>query len=75
MFAATVGEDDIKLFYYHVKDGIRVNGQLKQWTGTIVEIHVNPYVNFDWSQRNLKDGEERGLSRGGSCLQKIRTGD
>jgi predicted acylesterase/phospholipase RssA len=60
LFAATVGEDDIKLFYYHVKDGIRVNGALKKWLGTIVEIHVNPYVNFDWSQRNLKDGEERG---------------
>jgi predicted acylesterase/phospholipase RssA len=60
LFAATVGEDDIKLFYYHVNDGIRVNGKLKKWTGTIVEIHVNPYVSFDWSQRNLKDGEERG---------------
>jgi predicted acylesterase/phospholipase RssA len=60
LFAATVGEDDIKLFYYHVKDGISVNGELKKWAGTIIEIHVNPYVSFDWSQRNLKDGEERG---------------
>jgi predicted acylesterase/phospholipase RssA len=60
LFAATVGEDDIKLFYYHVKDGISVNGELKKWAATIIEIHVNPYVSFDWSQRNLKDGEERG---------------
>jgi hypothetical protein len=60
LFAATVGEDDVKLFYYHVKEGIEVNGELKKWTGTIVEIQVNPYVNFDWSQRNLKEGEQRG---------------
>jgi predicted acylesterase/phospholipase RssA len=60
LFAATVGDDDVKLFYYHVKDGIHVNGELKKWTGTIVEIHVDPYVNFDWSQHNLKEGEERG---------------
>jgi predicted acylesterase/phospholipase RssA len=70
LFAATVGEDDIKLFYYHVKDGIRVNGQLKQWTGTIVEVHVNPYVNFDWSQRNLKDGEERGYRAADRAYKK-----
>jgi predicted acylesterase/phospholipase RssA len=60
LFAATVGEDDIKLFYYHVKDGISVNGGHKKWAGTIVEVHVDPYVNFEWSQRNLKQGEERG---------------
>ncbi len=60
LFAATVGEDDIKLFYYHVKDGIKVGGEHKKWTGTIVEVHVDPYVNFEWSQRNLKQGEERG---------------
>ena len=23
LFAATVGEDDVKLFYYHVKEGLR----------------------------------------------------
>jgi predicted acylesterase/phospholipase RssA len=60
LFAATVGEDDIKLFYYHVKEGIKVDGKLRKWQGTIVEIHVDPYVNFDWSQRNLREGEERG---------------
>jgi predicted acylesterase/phospholipase RssA len=70
LFAATVGEDDIKLFYYHVKDGIRVNGALKKWLGTIVEIHVNPYVNFDWSQRNLKDGEERGYRAADRAYKK-----
>jgi predicted acylesterase/phospholipase RssA len=60
LFAATVGEDDIKLFYYHVKEGIKVDGELRKWQGTIVEIHVDPYVNFDWTQRNLREGEERG---------------
>ena len=63
LFAATVGEDDIKLFYYHVKDGIRVNGQLKQWTGTIVEVHVNPYVNFDWSSATSRMARNGAIAR------------
>ena len=46
LFAATVGEDDIKLFYYHVKDGISVNGEHKKWAGTIVEVHVDPYLSL-----------------------------
>jgi predicted acylesterase/phospholipase RssA len=70
LFAATVGEDDVKLFYYHVKEGIEIKGQLRKWTGTIVEIHVNPYVTFDWSQHNLKDGEERGYSAADQAYQK-----
>ena len=70
LFAATVGENDIKLFYYHVKEGIEIKGQLRKWTGTIVEIHVNPYVTFDWSQHNLKDGEERGYSAADQAYKK-----
>ena len=72
LFAATVGEDDVKLFYYHVKEGIKVNGELRKWTGTIVEIQVNPYVNFDWSQRNLEEGEERGYLAADLAYKKYR---
>ena len=70
LFAATVGEDDIKLFRYHVKEGIQINGESRKWTGTIVEIHVNPYVTFDWNQKNLKDGEERGYAAADIAYQK-----
>jgi predicted acylesterase/phospholipase RssA len=60
LFAATVGEDDVKLFKYHVKEGVTVNGELKKWAGTIVEIHVDPHVNFKWTHSNLDHGRERG---------------
>jgi predicted acylesterase/phospholipase RssA len=53
LFAATVGEDDVKLFKYHVKNH-------KNWHGTIVEIHVDNHVNFKWSHSNLDAGVERG---------------
>jgi predicted acylesterase/phospholipase RssA len=53
LFAATVGEDDVKLFEYHVQEE-------KKWHGTIVEIRVDRNINFDWSHANLDDGVERG---------------
>jgi predicted acylesterase/phospholipase RssA len=60
LFAATVGEDDVKLFKYHVKDGIEINGKKVKWKGTIVEIQVNPYVDFKWTHSNLELGMKRG---------------
>jgi predicted acylesterase/phospholipase RssA len=60
LFAATVGEDDVKLFEYHVKEGITIKGKPKKWTGTIVEIHVDPHVNFKWTRSNLEEGVKRG---------------
>ena len=38
LFAATVGEDDVNLFKYHVRYDNPGTG--KEWTGTVVEIHV-----------------------------------
>lgn len=62
LFAATVGEDDVKLFKYHVQEGIKIKhqGEVKKWAGTIVEIHVDPYINFKWTHSNLDGGRERG---------------
>lgn len=55
LFAATVGEDDVKLFKYHVKyDGP------KKWTGTVVEIHVPAHINFKWNHSNLDHGRALG---------------
>jgi predicted acylesterase/phospholipase RssA len=55
LFAATVGEDDIKLFKHHFK------GNQKWRDKKIIEIPVSS-INFEWSHSNLalgiKNGEE-----------------
>jgi predicted acylesterase/phospholipase RssA len=53
LFAATVGEDDIKLFKYHVKED-------NKWKGRIVEIKVDASINFDWTHSNLDNGRAAG---------------
>jgi predicted acylesterase/phospholipase RssA len=58
LFAATVGEDDVKLFRYHVKYDALPNG--KKWTGTVVEIHVPAHINFKWNHSNLDQGRKLG---------------
>jgi predicted acylesterase/phospholipase RssA len=58
-FAATVGEDDVKLFKYHVQENNRKSGGPK-WTGTIVEIKVDSHINFNWSHSNLNNGRSHG---------------
>ena len=58
LFAATVGEDDVKLFRYHVKYDALPNG--KKWTGTVVEIHVPHHIDFKWNHSNLEAGRDRG---------------
>jgi predicted acylesterase/phospholipase RssA len=53
LFAATVGEDDVKLFKYHLKEENR-------WPGTVVEIHVPRHINFKWNHSNLDQGRREG---------------
>jgi len=55
LFAATVGEDDVKLFKYHVKCD-----EPRKWTGTVVEIHVPAHINFKWNHSNLDQGRALG---------------
>ena len=55
LFAATVGEDDVKLFKYHVKEE-------NKWKGTIVEIQVSHDINFKWSHENLNRGRAAGCN-------------
>ncbi|WP_407179573.1 patatin-like phospholipase family protein [Bradyrhizobium sp. STM 3562] len=59
LFAATVGEDDVRLFKYHVAEDNRTPGREK-WNGTIVEIRVDSKINFDWSHENLRKGWKHG---------------
>jgi predicted acylesterase/phospholipase RssA len=53
LFAATVGEDDVKLFKYHLKEE-------NNWKGTVVEIHVPAHINFKWNHSNLDQGRQLG---------------
>jgi len=53
LFAATVGEDDVKLFKYHLKEE-------KRWPGTVIEIHVPRHINFKWNHSNLDQGRREG---------------
>jgi predicted acylesterase/phospholipase RssA len=55
LFAASVGEDDVKLFKYHVKCD-----EPRKWTGTVVEIHVPAQINFKWNHSNLDHGRALG---------------
>jgi predicted acylesterase/phospholipase RssA len=64
LFAATVGEDDVKLFKYHVGERNRSRDKSKMWTGTIIEIEVNSDINFEWSYNNLEVGREKGREAG-----------
>ena len=63
LFAATVGEDDVKLFKYHVmcgEIGEEASDSRDRWKGTIIEIPVNSDINFEWSHSNLERGRTNG---------------
>jgi predicted acylesterase/phospholipase RssA len=54
LFAATVGEDDVRIFKYHVRC------DKPKWEGTIVEIQVPGHVSFKWNHSNLANGRRLG---------------
>jgi predicted acylesterase/phospholipase RssA len=61
LFAATVGEDDVRLFKYHVRYDKPASGKEEdRWKGTIVEIHVPGHINFKWNHSNLDNGRVLG---------------
>jgi predicted acylesterase/phospholipase RssA len=45
LFAATVGDDDVKLFKFHAK--------ARDWPGRIVEMKMSSDLNFEWTHKNL----------------------
>jgi predicted acylesterase/phospholipase RssA len=53
LFAATVGEDDVSLFKYHIKYD-------DPWPVTVVEIRVPGHINFKWNHSNLENARELG---------------
>ncbi|MCS3446130.1 MULTISPECIES: hypothetical protein [Bradyrhizobium] len=56
LFAATVGEDDVKLFKYHVRYDKPKSGE-HPWKGTIVEIHVPGHISFNGTTATWTAGE------------------
>jgi predicted acylesterase/phospholipase RssA len=71
LFAATVGEDDVKLFKYHVQYDALKNG--KKWKGTVVEIQVSKNINFKWNHSNLDHGREEGKAAAKKACMEYRT--
>jgi len=58
LFCATVGEDDVKLFKYHITCNPEI---ARRWQHLkIVEIPVDCTINFEWSHSNLRHGIESG---------------
>ena len=67
LFAATVGEDDVKLFKYHVKFD-----EPRKWNGTVVEIHVPAHINFKWNHSNLDHGRALGKAAAEEAIAAYR---
>jgi predicted acylesterase/phospholipase RssA len=63
LFAATVGEDDVRLFEYHVKE----EGRFK---GTIVEVPVASEITYEWSHKNLDAGRRNGRTEAEIAYQE-----
>jgi predicted acylesterase/phospholipase RssA len=57
LFAATVGEDDVKLFKYHLR---YPEAGEEPWKGTVVEIQVSSEIDFKWNHENLDRGQKAG---------------
>jgi len=70
LFAATVGEDDVELFKYHVRyDNPKT---AKEWNGTVVEIHVPGHINFKWNHSNLDNGRKLGRGAAEQAIKKYK---
>jgi predicted acylesterase/phospholipase RssA len=66
LFAATVGEDDVKLFKYHVVE--------RGWKGKVVEIHVPAHINFKWNHSNLGNSRTLGYLAAKQAIAADRAG-
>jgi predicted acylesterase/phospholipase RssA len=60
LFAATVGEDDVKLFLCKVRAHEHDANPAKAYKGTIVGIPTSSRITYEWSHRNLDAGRHYG---------------
>jgi len=65
LFAASVGEDDVRLFVKHVQED-------KVWRGKVFEIPVATTINYDWSVSNLECGVEAGYREAAWALDAYK---
>ncbi len=78
LFAASVGEDDVKLFKYHIRydnracDDSKDKKPARLWNGTVVEIHVPGHINFKWNHSNLDNGRKLGRAAGEQAVDRYR---
>jgi predicted acylesterase/phospholipase RssA len=72
LFAATVGEDDVKLFKYHVRYDRKKGKKKDQWTGRVVEIHVPGHINFKWNHSNLDNGRALGKAAAEQAIKAYK---
>ena len=59
LFAATVGEDDVKIFLYRILLDQHQHPE-KAFKGTIVGIPTSSHITYEWSHRNLDAGRHNG---------------
>lgn len=72
LFAATVGEDDIKLFKLYARENNRsTDPDDPKWEGTIIEIQVDDRIDFHWDERNLEAGIANGRRKAEEALRLL----
>ncbi|WP_246756778.1 patatin-like phospholipase family protein [Bradyrhizobium neotropicale] len=71
LFAATVGEDDVRLFKYHVRYDPPKPGD-KKWEGTVVEIRVPGHISFKWNHGNLDMGRKLGKAAAEQAIKAYK---
>jgi predicted acylesterase/phospholipase RssA len=70
LFAATVGEDDTRLFKYHA-----ILDQKKEpWLGDVIELDFGGHTNFDWNHHNFENGVKVGREAAKEALHKHKEG-
>jgi predicted acylesterase/phospholipase RssA len=66
LFAASLGEDDVKLFRYHAIED--------NWHGRIIEIPVSCSIDFNWNVENFDTGVRAGYRAAALALEDYRAG-
>ena len=70
LFAATVGDDDIKLFKYHARLDRDPPGD-----GQLIEIDYRAGANFNWNYSNFDSAFEAGRKAAEEAYIKYKRGD
>jgi predicted acylesterase/phospholipase RssA len=69
LFAATVGDDDVKLFKYHAR-----LDRDPPWAGQIIEIDYGAGANFDWNYTNFDHAFKAGRDAAEQTYIKYKEG-